>query len=202
MKLNWFFAKNILLILAVLVMSGCAHKINVSPDVSEITGDGSGTTIEKNVAYYISPEDRAKQVKTNGGGGDKVKYFPYAETELALHATLASVFNKVYSIESLENKQYIEDNKIQYVFVPEIVTSSSAKSILTWPPKEFIVRLTCKALDQQGSVVWSQRMESVGDATYKEIVGARDYGIAGKRAFAKTFQRLHQELTKEALFRQ
>jgi hypothetical protein len=34
----------------------------------------------KKAAYYISDEDRAREVTTPGGGGDKVRYFPYIVT--------------------------------------------------------------------------------------------------------------------------
>jgi len=120
-------------LIAALLLVGCAHHITITPplttlDVTDIV------KIDKTVAYYISPADRAKEVTTPGGGGDKVTYLPYLQSESALKRVLSNVFTKVVAIPSLDDKRFIADNRIAYIFVPTMYTNSSSDSAFTWPP--------------------------------------------------------------------
>ncbi|RDH80953.1 MAG: hypothetical protein DIZ78_18020 [endosymbiont of Escarpia spicata] len=124
-----FAAKN-LSILLLLVVTGCAHQINLTPPLNTLDSDGLAS-IAKSVGYYISEADRAKEVETPGGGGDKVKYKPYSDLEPALKHALANIFSDVHSVPSLDNRDFIQSNNITYIFVPTIATDSSSDSILT-----------------------------------------------------------------------
>ncbi len=75
--------------------------------------------IEKNVGYYISPENLNKSVVTPAGGGDKVKYLPYKESEPVLKTILANIFFNVYQVPSLDDPQFISSRNISYVFIPD-----------------------------------------------------------------------------------
>jgi hypothetical protein len=99
----------------------------------------TGPVIDKNVAYFISQENHLKQVTTPGGGGDKVTYKPYADTEVALNTVLSKMFSRVYSLNSVDDQQYIDDKNISYIFVPKLTTNSSSSSMLTWPPTNFTI---------------------------------------------------------------
>jgi len=55
-----------------LLTCACAHSITITPGLDALPAP-AGARIEKNVGYYIAPENLAKQVETPGGGGDKVK---------------------------------------------------------------------------------------------------------------------------------
>ena len=79
--------KAILLLTVPLLLMGCAHKINLTPPLNTLDKQ-SLTESLKNVGYYISAEDKAKEVTTPGGGGDKVKYTTYADLEPALKHAL------------------------------------------------------------------------------------------------------------------
>ena len=82
-----------------LLTCACAHSITITPALDALPAPGVGR-IEKNVGYYIAPENLAKQVETPGGGGDKVKYFPYKESEPALKKVLSNIFGEVHPLPS------------------------------------------------------------------------------------------------------
>src|SRR5688572_3047398 len=110
-----------------LLLVGCAHRINISPPLNTL-GPGNAGRIDKTVGYYISAADKAKEIVTPGGGGDKVKYLPYEESEPALKQVLANIFSKIVPVPSLEDKQFITTNEIVLIFIPSIATDSSSDS--------------------------------------------------------------------------
>jgi hypothetical protein len=68
--------------------TACAHRISITPPLHQLDATEI-SRIEKSVGYYISPDDLEKQVITPAGGGDKVKYLPYKESEPALKTILS-----------------------------------------------------------------------------------------------------------------
>jgi hypothetical protein len=180
-----------------VVLTGCAHQIKITPDVSAFKSDGV-TPIDKKVGYYISKEDREKKVITPGGGGDKVQYQPYKELEPALQKSLSIIFARVYSLESLQDPQ-IAGNGLTYVFVPIIATNSSSDSVLTWPPTKFTVVLACKAVDAQGATVWEKQFTGEGAAEFDEFKS--DLSLSAKRAGEKAFAQFQQAVASDAQFR-
>ena len=128
-------------IVGVLLLVGCAHPISMAPKMSAFDARQENKIISKNVGYYISEEDRTREVTTPGGGGDKVSYFPYKDLEPGLYKVLSNIFKDVYPIKSLGDKDYLAENKIAYVLIPRIETTSSSDSPFTWPPTDFTVSL-------------------------------------------------------------
>lgn len=184
------------LIIAVLVLfSGCAHNIQLTPDLAKLRSVESNVTIDKNVAYYISAEDKMKVVTTPGGGGDKVTYKPYSDSEGALNTVLSRVFSRVYSITSLEDKKYIKEKNINYIFIPTIVTNSSSSSAFTWPPTDFTISLSCHVIDSEGKTIWDKTLQSKGHAEFNEFKS--DFSLAARRASEAVFINLLEELEKE-----
>lgn len=184
----------VLTISAVFMLSGCAHKIDLTPNLDAIRA----TKVEPfhiNVAYYISETDKNLEVKTSGGGGDKVKYTPYADTEGALNAVLSKSFVKAYSIKSLEDKTFLTDKNISYIFVPQIITTSSSENLFTWPPEKFTLELTCKALDPlNGNTLWMITTNSVGTADFGDY--RKDFSAAARKASEEAFLRMLIELSQ------
>lgn len=174
-----------------LLGAGCAHQIDISPPLNSLDGKGAAK-VNKTVGYYISPEDRAKEVTTPGGGGDKVKYFPYRKSEPALNKILSNIYAKVVAVPSLADKQFIASNNIAYVFVPTIETNSSSSSFTTWPPTDFSVSLECKATNNGGSTVWQKTVKGEGKAEFAEF--KHDFSLAGRRASKDAFAKLQQEI--------
>jgi len=173
-----------------LLAVGCAHQINITPPLNTL--DSNTAKVDKTVGYYISAADRAKEVITPGGGGDKVKYLPYQESEPALNKVLSNRYTKVVSIPSLDDKQFIASNKISYIFVPTIETDSSSDSAFTWPPTKFSVSLDCKAIGPAGTTVWEKKVKGEGQATFSEF--KHDFSLAARRASKAAFVNLQQEI--------
>jgi hypothetical protein len=180
------------------LLVACAHPINITPRVGSI-GALSGDRIDRNVGYYISSEDMAKVVVTDGGGGDKVKYFLYKESEPALKQVLANIFRDVHAVPSLDDLAFITSKQIDYVFVPVIAAQSSSRSMWIWPPSDFTMELACRALDAAGNVVWETRV--TGDAHMRLPDVARDHALAGREAAAKAFLELQQSIVSSEKFR-
>jgi hypothetical protein len=181
-----------------LACAGCAHPIVTTPDLAELRQE-TAKPIGKNVGYYISKEDRDKQVTTSEGGGDKVSYYPYKELEPALQKSLSNVFNRVYRLDSPTDIQAIQAQSIAYVFVPTISTNSSSDSVLTWPPTHFTVALACKALDLQGKAVWERQFTGQGTAEFNEFKA--DFSLAAKRASQSAFGQFQQAIVTDPEFR-
>jgi hypothetical protein len=178
---------------------GCAHPIVLTPDL--VTLDRTTVTpISKNVGYYVSPAERAKEVTTAGGGGDKVRYFPYKDLEPALQKVLSNLFERVYSMPTGNDAAFIADKHIRFVFVPEIDTKSSSSSAFTWPPTSFTIYLNCAAMDPSGKTLWQKRIEATGEAEFSEFKA--DVSLSAKRAAQKAFGELQQELNGAPEFRQ
>jgi hypothetical protein len=177
---------------AAFLVVGCAHQINISPplntlDVADLR------KIDKTVGYYIAPADLTKEVTTPGGGGDKVKYLPYQESEPALKYVLANTFTKVVPVAKLDDQQFLSSNNVAYVFVPTIETDSSSESAFTWPPTKFTVTLDCRALDAAGTTIWQQKVKGQGEASFDEF--KQDFSLAARRASREAFRNLQTEIS-------
>lgn len=172
---------------------GCAHKINLTPPLNTLDLKGVNQ-IAKNVGYYISPEDKAKEVVTPGGGGDKVKYTPYADLEPALKQALDNVFADVHAVESLDNKVFLDDNGISYVFIPKYTTDSSSSSILFWPPTDFSISMSCAATDAAGNKIWESTIEGSGKAEFSEF--KHDLSLSARRAAKDVFVKFEEEIDR------
>ena len=177
---------------AVLALAvGCAHPISLAPDFSKISRD-QVKPIDVNVGYYISAADQTKEFITPGGGGDKLSYFPYKELEPALFKVLSNVFRRAYPMNSPTDTAAILANNITFVFVPQIETTSSSDSLVTWPPTSFQVRLACQALDQNGKVIWEKKVTGDGKATFGEFKS--DFSLAAKRASEQAIADFQREV--------
>jgi len=177
---------------------GCAHQINITPPLNTLDGNNT-TKASKTVGYYIAPADRTKEVITPGGGGDKVKYQPYAEAEPALNKILTNLYSEVVMVSSLEDKQFIASKKIAYIFVPSIETDSGSDSAFTWPPTRFTVSLDTKAIGPNGNVVWQKKVKGDGKAEFNDF--KHDFSLAARLASKQAFQNLQQAISTSAELR-
>ncbi|HJW81445.1 MAG TPA: hypothetical protein VJ396_04300 [Acidiferrobacterales bacterium] len=184
--------KLIIAALAFAVITGCAHPIVISPDVSNLERNKRAQPIAKNVAYYISPEARAKAVETPGGGGDKVSYFPYKDIETSFYKMLSNVFNNVTLLNSPNDVAAINKQAIKYVITPDITTDSSSPSPFTWPPTKFTMNLTCKISDASGKLVSSIVVVGEGNAEFDEFKS--DFALSAKRASLDALTKMQARL--------
>ncbi len=178
---------------AVAITSGCTHDIQMTPNLTALRQLESTVLIDKNVGYYISSENRGKKVVTPGGGGDKVAYKPYSDFEGGLISVLSKVYAQVHPVDSLTDSK-IKEKNIHLIFIPEMTTTSSSGSAFTWPPTEFKIDLSCKAVDGEGNVVWQKELRSTGKAEFKEFKG--DFSLAARRATESLILELFNEIEK------
>ena len=195
--MNYWY-KIICLFVGVTALGGCAHSIQLSPNLDNIREIKVSEKIDKNVGYYISRNDLNKEVITPGGGGDKVKYQPYKDTEAALNTILSRVFNKVYFVNDIGDIHYLSDKNIIYIFKPNIKTDSSSNSPFTWPPTEFIFELTCSAIDATGTNIWEKTVTAKGQAEFSEF--KNDFSLSARRASDKAFQKMMIEISNANKF--
>lgn len=195
--MNWFCRG--IVVVSLLSLIGCAHPINIAPNAATFDAPAAGKKVAKNVGYYISSEDRNREVTTPGGGGDKITYFPYRDLEPALFKVLTNNFADVHVLSSLDDKALLASKKIAYVVVPKIETTSSSSSAFTWPPTDFSVSLECRALAPDGNAVWQTTAKGEGKATFSEFKS--DFGLAGRRASEAALKQLDIQLRSSPLAR-
>lgn len=164
-------------IAAVAVLVGCAHPISIEGK-SVPAQDASWS--QRKVAYVMSEADRQKQVTTQGGGGDKISYFPYRDFEKSLRSALVSVYSDVSIVSSEMNASAIRESGASFVFRPEITTTSSSSSAFTWPPTKFSVSVMVEVFDPKSTLLARLRATGNGNAEWEEFRG--DFGLAGRRA--------------------
>lgn len=176
--LRWF--SRIAGVLLALALAACAHPISMSPDLAAVKADGSATLINKSVGYHIPDAARALEVTTAGGGGDKVRYFPYRDLEPGLYKALGERFRVVTRIANPTDAAAVAASGIQLLITPEIRTVSSSDSLLTWPPTQFTVDLTCTVADARGQTVDVIRVSGYGRAEFDEF--KTNFSLAAVRA--------------------
>jgi hypothetical protein len=183
------YIQSIIVLLALLI-TGCAHQIEINPDMANI--NQAENKSEKIVGYYISDENKKKKVTSPGGGGDKITYLPYSDLESAFYTALSSKYKDVYSVKSLDESDFINEKGISLIFVPEIETNSSSDSLMTWPATDFSIKLTCKAINANGELVWEKTVESAGHAEFDEFKS--DFSLSARRASEQAINLLVEEL--------
>jgi len=173
--------------------AGCAHTIVIGPDMSRLPVEtppvSSGAA-----AYYISSENRERPVTSGGGGGDSVKYTPYKDLEPALFRVLSNHFAQVYALKSPQDRAFMQERNVRFVFTPQYSTTSSSSSLLTWPPTEFTLTIHVEAVDQDQKSVWQADVTGTGQATFAEF--KRDFALAAERASEQAFRKLGAKLAE------
>lgn len=165
-------------VVSTMLIFGCAHPIAITPTSTIERPDKP--LVKKNVAYVMTDADREKQVTTEGGGGDKVSYYPYKDLEKAIRDALRVVYADVSVVQSQNNIDALKTRNVSYVFVPEITTTSDSPSYFTWPPTKFRVEMNANVTDAKGNFITRIRVVGTGNAEFSEFKG--NFGLAGSRA--------------------
>ena len=176
---------------ALLGLTGCAHSIALSPDLSKVST--AGPKIAKTVGYVIAETNRWLQVTTPGGGGDKVKYFPYRDLEPGFRKALSEVFDKVTKLAGPDDPA-IATQGVSLIITPTITTTSSSDGALTWPPTSFSIELNCAVLDARGQPVAQINSQGQGRATYNEF--KHEFALAARRAAEDVLEKLVKALAE------
>jgi hypothetical protein len=185
--------------LAVVMMAaGCAHQMTMRADVAGLALPAGATPIPKNIGLYISPENRAKEVTTSGGGGDKVSYRPYADVETGLYKVFVNTFQNVDSMSTLSDVNSIAKHSLTLLAIPEIMTTSSSNGVFTWMATDFTVQLSCKFTDVAGREVATVSSTGTGHAEFSDLKS--DFSVAGERASRDALEKFQAAvLQSEAL---
>ena len=176
----------------VSLLAACAHPINLEP--TKLPERDEAKLVAKKVGYVLTDADRAKEVTTPGGGGDKVSYYPYRDMEKAIRASLRSVYQDVSSLKSPSDAAAIKEAGVAYIFLPEISTASSSSSPFTWPPTQFTVNVICTVTDPQGTVLAKVASTGAGAAEFSEFKS--DFSLSARRAVAEVVEKLALEVRK------
>jgi hypothetical protein len=184
--------KNLYFVLFLLLsLSACAaHPITITP--LETPERKENSLNAKKVAYLITNEERNKQVTTEGGGGDKVTYYPYRDLEKAIREALRAVYSDVFAIDSIYNNPIVKENDISFIFSPEIYTNSNSDSAFKWPPTTFSIELSCYVTDSTGKPI--TRIKVLGNCAVEFSEFNRDFGLAGRRAATEVSKKLVREI--------
>jgi hypothetical protein len=177
----------------IAALSGCAHEISLTGDVNKIPAL-STPPLEKTVGLVITDEQLASEAVTPGGGGDKVSYHPYHDLELPLYVGLGHVFKNVTKLKSAPDAATIQAKHLDYVIVPTIKTTSSSSSIVTWPPTDFSVTLTCTVADPSGQTVLTEDVTGTGHAEFSQF--KHNLSLSGQLAAADAVSRLQSALAQ------
>lgn len=164
----------------VMMTAGCAHQMTMRPDVAGLAVPAGTARIPKNIGLYISPTNRAKEVTTPGGGGDKVSYHPYADMETGLYKVFGNTFQNVDLLSTLSDVNSIAKHSLTLIATPEITTTSSSSGVFTWMATDFTVQLICKFTDVAGREVTTLSTTGTGHAVFSDLKS--DFSAAGERA--------------------
>jgi hypothetical protein len=184
----------------VMTATGCAHQMTMRADVAGLTIPAGATAIPKNLGLYISPENRAKEVTTSGGGGDKVSYRPYADMETGLYKALGNTFQNVDSLSTLSDVNSIAKHSLTLIAIPEITTTSSSNAVFTWMATDFTVQLSCKFTDVAGREVATVASTGTGHAEFSDLKS--DFSVAGERASRDALEKFQAAVLQSEALRQ
>ena len=177
--------------LALSQCAGCAHTMLVGPDADHLPA-ATATRIDAAAAYVMTDAQRGLVVTSAGGGGDKASYQLNHDLEPALFRVLSNRFVKAFVVASADDKKFLADKNVQFVFTPNFTSNSSSSSLLTWPPTEFSLTIDIEARDAQGKTVWHDKVVGTGHAEFSEF--KHDFGLSAKRAAEDAFGKLQQAL--------
>lgn len=177
--------RSMLALLSALVLVGCAHPIDVAPDLSRLNAS-SPNRIAAKVGLHIPPDLSSLEVTTPGGGGDNVRYAPYAAIAPGFQRMLSNVFETVVPVASVAPAE--AGAALDYVMVPTVVTNSGGSNLFTWPPETFTVDIMSTIRDKNGRVVATPRVVGTATATTGERIS--DHGFSGRRAFEDALRKM------------
>lgn len=182
------------MLLCALFLTACAHPISMSPDLSRLE-PAALPAKRGTVGLFISPEDKARQVTTPGGGGDKVAYYPYRDLESGIFKMLGNVYERVILVLSPKDVEALARDGVSIVARPQIITQSSSESVLTWPPTLFQVQLSCTLTDIGGTKIAETFVTGTGNAEFSEFKS--DFSLAAKRASEDALKRTQSAIIAE-----
>ena len=190
---------NGLALLSCALLFGCAHPITMNPDLAAVSAPAGSRVIDKSVGYHIPEALRQVEVTTPGGGGDKVRYFPYRDIEPGFYKVLSESFRSVTKVQNPKDFGALKSGGIALLITPEVKTNSSSDGALTWPPTQFSVTLICTIVDQDGKSMQTLTASGEGAATFSEFKS--NFSLAAVRASNDALAKLLKAIGESAELR-
>lgn len=188
-----------LIFLTSVFLFGCAHPINMNPNLTTVVAPAGTQVIDKQVGYFLSDALRAQEVITAGGGGDKVRYFPYRDIEPGFYKALSEVFRGVTKVQNPKDAAALKASGVSLLIAPEITTTSYSDSIVTWPPTQFTITLVCTATDVSGNPIQTVRVTGEGKASFDEFKS--NFSLSAVRATNDVLTKLIKALSESGELR-
>ncbi|WP_185218985.1 hypothetical protein [Paraburkholderia dinghuensis] len=176
------------LCIGISLFAGCAHNITIAPDAASLTPAKKPDQISATVGLVVTNAMRTQEIVTPGGGGDKVAYKPYRDLEFPVYLALSQTFKDVVKLDEAPTEAAARAKGLTYVITPEITTTSSSPSIVTWPPTDFRVTLTCTVADPSGKVIAKPQVTGSGHAEFNEF--KHNFGLSADRATIEAVRKL------------
>lgn len=183
-------------VVTLALLTACAHPIGIGPLDTPVRAEASLSP--KKAAYVMTDADRAREVTTPGGGGDKVSYFPYRDLEKSIRDALRAVYSDVFVVPNADPAT-LQALGATVVFTPVITTQSASPSLFTWPPTEFTIDLTCDVTDASTQRLTQLKVQARGTAEFAEFKS--DFGLAGRRAATRLSEELKQAILAQPALR-
>lgn len=181
------------------LVTGCAHPIRITPNMATLDRSAiASPRIIASAGFYIPPTAITTEVTTQGGGGDNVRYFPYRDIEIGFQKILSNVFTNVTTLSSVPVPGSGKPSTVDYIIVPEIVTTSGGSGLFTWPPTSFTVDLSSSIRDREGQLLSTVRVVGVGSAETGERIS--EHSIAGRRAMEDALLKMQGSLLESKAF--
>jgi hypothetical protein len=182
------------------LLTACAHPMLVKPDL-EATKVVAQThnPLPQKVGLYIPDSKRSLEVTTAGGGGDKVRYKPYADMETGIFQVLGTSFSDVVVLSSRTDTDAIAKHSLNYIVEPQIDTESSSSGVLTWMATDFKIKLTCTFSDPAGTVLATLTADGTGHSDFSEL--KHDMSAAGEHAATDALVKLGAAIQAAPEFR-
>jgi hypothetical protein len=188
--------KKILSFLSMLVISGCAHNIKISPEQTPASTQPKSKTV---VAYYVSAADKSLKSTTPGGGGDKVSYQLAKDMEYGFFNVLNGAYETVKVLEASHDVEKMKTDGIALTFEPKFTSTSSGSSMMIWPADKFSITVQCKAYNNVGTVILDKAFTGQGTATSKELMG--NFALAANKAAADVLDQIKKEISSNAVLK-
>lgn len=160
----------------VLIITGCAHPINIAPDLKNIRKNEVSEKSPNKITYYFN-EDIEIEVITSAGGGDKVRYKPYKDLDVGVYKTFSDIFKQTKLV---KNSEMAKDTDADYLAAISITTDSSSDSAFTWPPTTFVINLYAEFKNVKSGEKTHIRSTGEGRADFYEMKG--EFNLSAKRA--------------------
>lgn len=184
------FAKNLSIAIVAFIATGCAHQIDIKPNLSDLGKRTTQVKIDKKIGYILAGNVE-KEVVTPGGGGDSVRYKPYKELAEGIKFVLSNSFTKATQF---TRDIDISEEDIDLSAILQIRTNSSSSSAATWPPTQFNVDLTFEIKDRDGNLVNTVVANGEGYSEFNEWI-LSDKGISAKRASVDALNKFQKTLS-------